>query len=248
MLGKVYFRLDDFCQGVDSEKWDSVFRLFDNHGIKVCVGVVPVNRDHRLKVVHESPIIFWRKVRAIEMRGHVIALHGLHHQCRYVQATDNLLPVNDASEFTGLSFSEQLEMLREACSIFERQEIRPRVFMAPGHAFDKLTLKALVEVGTMPFITDGWSYRVFSQEGLNWIPQLFGKPRTPWLPVNTICLHPSTMTRSDFDALEAYVVKWRDNIRDFDTVFDLRYPQRDLFDIAFHSLIGVFRSTRSFLR
>lgn len=234
---KVLFRLDDFASNRDHDKWKKIFDVFNRFNIKVCLGVIPDNRDKNLlKYNSESTSSFWATVVDFDKDGHVIALHGCTHEYHTIQKFESLIPVNPRSEFVGLDYSKQLDKLSKSLSIFVANGISPKVFMAPSHTFDEVTLKCLRDLG-INYVTDGYFLRPVSFRGVNFIPQQFGSLYPPMFPLQTICLHPNTMESFEIDKLEQYCSRFKENIIDFSLFENLDYAQKGFFDSL---IMGLF--------
>jgi len=131
-------------------------------------------------------------------------MHWLNHVYHAIPPSQAaLVPYYRRSEFVGLPVDAQREKIAMSARLFAAQGIEPRIFMAPGHSFDRGTIEALLAETNIRWITDGISHRPFSRFGINWLPQ-----QTPKLPgtvlpgVWTVCIHPNTM---DQRALDAFV-------------------------------------------
>jgi peptidoglycan/xylan/chitin deacetylase (PgdA/CDA1 family) len=227
---KVLFRLDDYAANRDHEKWTKVLGIFNKFNIKVCVGVIPDNRDKNLLKYNSEPnSSFWVGVAGLEKYGHVIALHGCTHEYHSINKSESLIPVNPQSEFVGLEYLVQLDKLSRSLAIFSANGFSPKIFMAPSHTFDEVTLRCLSELG-IKYVTDGYFFRPVSFSGIKFIPQQFGSLYRPMLPLQTICLHPNTIMSIDINQLEQYCSRYRDSIADFSVFDSLDYPPRGFFD------------------
>ena len=138
----------------------------------VISGIV-VTRDPKLSVgeVRED---FWEKIRALQKKGWCVAMHGCHHQ--YRTNLGGLFPLNRQSEFAGLPEEEQRASLQEGLRILDFHGIHPEIFMAPGHTFDRTTLKVLKELG-FRYVTDGYGKRPYVRKGLTFLPISFLRSR-----------------------------------------------------------------------
>ena len=77
--------------------------------------------------------------------------------------------MNRFSEYAGVPYEKQKSMIEEGKKILEEKGIRTDIFMAPGHTFDRNTLKALRECG-FGYLTDGFGKAPYSREGLTFLP------------------------------------------------------------------------------
>jgi len=202
MTGPRYLiRMDDACDTMDHGKWAAVERVLDRHAVKPIVAVVPENHDPAL-AVGERDERFWDRVRSWADKGWIVGMHGCTH-LMHATATPLLVPFYQRSEFAGLTLDEQRVRIRTAWSVFLAHGVTPRVWVAPAHSFDVLTLEALRSETSIRIVSDGIALNTYSEHGFQWIPQqLFGsfavRPPGLW----TLCLHPNTMSEGDIAALD----------------------------------------------
>lgn len=207
------FRLDDIVKDMNWDTFYAVKSIFDQYGIKPLIGVVPDNQDASLKK-GQSRQDFWDIVRMLQQEGWTIAQHGYQHV--YTSKSGGLLRLKDKSEFAGLALAQQQEKIRRGKEILQKEEIYVTIFMAPGHTFDRNTLKALHACG-FEAVTDGYSFRSYVRQGMKHIPSRSSKPQLA-KGVDTICLHTNTMTQKDIRQLQEFIEKNRKCIQDFSEV------------------------------
>ena len=195
-------RLDDACDTQNNQNWDAVESLLDRLGIQPIVAVIPCNEDPSLRRGAKDEN-FWMRVKEWEKKGWTIALHGYRHLYHEVCRNDLVLPFHGRSEFAGLDLSIQKEMLTKAFAEFSSQDLYPSVWVAPGHAFDNNTLKALEHATPIRIVSDGIACHPFVEDGLTFVPQQLWWPKYRPFGIWTICLHPDTMTNEDIENLEA---------------------------------------------
>lgn len=166
---KIAVRLDDVTADMDWESFLGFKGLADRFGIRPLIGVVPDNRDGNLEwgAARED---FWEFVRGLQQEGWSVALHGYQHL--YSTGKGGIFPLNCFSEFAGVSLEGQKEMLEKGVEIFKAHGIVTDIFMAPGHSYDRNTLRALKELG-FSFITDGFGSRPYRFMGLTFLPIAF---------------------------------------------------------------------------
>lgn len=204
-MGKLLIRLDDITPTMNHDNFDFVVRVCKENRITTILGVVPDNQDPVLNV--DTPDdSFWRKIKELESDGFIIAQHGYQHI--YSTKDSGLLGINPFSEFAGETYPVQHERLLKGKNILEGKGIHASMFMAPGHTFDKNTLKALKELG-FKYITDGYSEKPYSYMGLSFIPCRTDKPYIP-KNIDTICLHINSMSDSELQSLAGYISSHRD--------------------------------------
>jgi hypothetical protein len=227
---KVLFRVDDYAGNRNHDKWAKVLEVFNKFSIKVCIGVIPDNRDKNLLEYSLEPSSsFWAGVSDLDQNGHIVALHGCTHEYHSINESQSLIPINPQSEFVGLEYSVQLDKLSKALSIFAANGFVPKIFMAPSHTFDEITLRCLSELG-IKYVTDGYFLRPVRFSGIKFIPQQFGSLYRPMFPLQTICLHPNTMKSIEINQLEQYCSRYRDSIIDFSMFESFDYPPRGFLD------------------
>lgn len=199
---RLILRLDDAADRMDIEKWLRMEKLLDHYDIKPLVGVIPDCRDPLMNKYEKDPM-FWDKVHAWISKDWIIAMHGFQHI--YDSKSGGINPINLESEFAGHTLEEQKEKLRKAYKFFESHSIDPKVFFAPSHTFDRLTLDALKTETNIRIISDTVSWDSYSRYGLKFIPVQSGRVRK--LPFRTItfCYHPNTMSESEYNKLESFL-------------------------------------------
>lgn len=213
MAKQYLIRLDDACPTMNAEKWSRIETIFDKHQIRPLVGIVPDNTDPKLKC-SEPDDKFWDKTRSWQRKGWSIALHGLHHQ--YHKSQGGLNPLWEDSEFVGLDFDTQLQMLRHGIDILHSEGIEAEYFFAPSHTFDHNTVRALLEIGICK-ISDTIALKPYRQFGAIFIPQIGGKCRRMNLPgIYTFCFHPNTMNAQAFLDLERFFAYNKNLFTSFD--------------------------------
>jgi predicted deacetylase len=215
------------------ETWDALEALLDRVSVRPIVGVVPDNRDEKLRC---SPPDggFWDCVRRWERKGWAIAMHGLHHRHHPIpHGARTLVPLHDKSEFVGLPAHVQRSLIRRSWSAFAAQGVRPALFMAPSHSFDGDTLAALRDETDIRIITDGLAVASYEAEGFVWLPQQLWRFRSMPFGLWTVCLHPNTMTAESIERFRGDLAAFRDRIT---AVADLelgRVRSRSVRDRAF---------------
>ncbi len=232
MFAKYILRLDDACPTMDRDKWDRLEELLRLYNIKPIVSVIPKNEDENLKL-HSEDKFFWKKVKQWELDGWSIALHGYEHLYKTNEA--GLVPINHKSEFSGLAYEIQRKKITSGFKIFQENNINCKIWVAPGHSFDKNTIKALLDVTNIRIISDGIAFKQYYDLSMYWIPQQLWKARKMLFGTWTICLHPSTMTEYQFQQLESFL---KDNYSSFENVELLVFSKRkkNIFEKVFEKL------------
>ena len=198
---KIAIRMDDITPDMDWGKFGRFKALLDAYHITPLIGVVPRNKDEKLSL-NPARDDFWDYVKSLRDRGWVIAMHGYKH-C-YTTKDPGLFPIGGKSEFAGLSFEKQDEMIRKAKRILRTNGIETDIFMAPSHSFDKNTLVALKKNG-FNRITDGFGTEPYRAYDFVFYP--IAVKRSDSLKdtrdgIVTFVYHTNTMEDKDFDKLK----------------------------------------------
>jgi peptidoglycan/xylan/chitin deacetylase (PgdA/CDA1 family) len=219
---KYLLRFDDICPTMNWKVWSQIEALLIEHRLKPILAVVPDNQDPLLRV---EPAVedFWQRVRLWQQRGWTIALHGFQH--RYVATCAGLITGRKKTEFAGLPALHQEEKLRRGVEIFQREGIKPRVWIAPNNSFDATTVSLLPRFG-IRIICDGHFRFPFLDPGqVLWVPQqLFGfRPAPPG--VWTVCYHHNGWTSAKLEEFRRHVRKYVAQIASLEEVIRL-WPGR----------------------
>lgn len=209
---KLAVRLDDITPDMDWERFLRFKALLDRYQVKPLIGIVPDNRDDKLRAEDKvcrqgkQPEDFWQYVKELEAEGWVIAMHGCYHL--YATKKGGLFPLNDFSEFAGLPFEKQKELLAEGKRLLEEKGIETKLFMAPAHSYDKNTLKALKETGFWG-LTDGFGKTPYRWRGLVFYPISFrlGSTFRKKKGYSTMVVHTGTVSDEDLKRYEGYFQK-----------------------------------------
>ncbi len=205
---RIAVRLDDITPDMDWERFLKFKALLDQYQVKPLIGVVPDNRDENLKKTGkgQAPADFWEYVKALEKEGWVIAMHGLWHI--YTTNRGGLFPLNNFSEFAGVPFEKQREMLEKGKEILREKGIETDIFMAPAHSYDANTLKALKETG-FTALTDGFGERPYTYKELTFYPISFRMSSTLQKAegYSTMVVHTDTVNEEDLKRYKEYFEK-----------------------------------------
>ncbi len=204
MPARYLIRLDDIAPHMDWSRLERLSRVFDEFGIQPLLGVIPDNQDLQLRQYPEFAGDFWEKIRSLQARGWEIAQHGYQHL--YVTHDCGLMGINGLSEFAGLPFAKQLDKLACGQRLLREHGLQFETFMAPSHSFDRLTLRALRELG-FTTVTDGFTPWPSIEHGLIFLPQWLAIPRVMPLGVLTFCLHINVMTEGQIRRVEQFVAE-----------------------------------------
>ena len=201
---KIAVRLDDITPDMDWERFYKFKSLLDKYQVKQLIGVVPDNRDENLvNKKTRGPEDFWAYMKELEKEGWVIAMHGFRHI--YTTDQGGIFPLNNFSEFAGIPYKQQWEMLAEGKGILEEKGIETDIFMAPAHSYDGNTLKALKDAGFRA-LTDGFGDEPYRFKGLVFYPISFqlGSTLKKKKGYSTMVVHTGTVSEKDLERYERY--------------------------------------------
>lgn len=195
MSRKIAVRMDDITPDMNWDNFRFFQELFEKAGITPLLGIVPDNQDEEL-CCEKPREDFYEVMRGLKEKGCCFALHGCHHL--YTTKKSGLFPLNTSSEFAGVPYEKQKEMLAFGKKKLEEQGIAADIFMAPSHSYDSNTLRALKELGITK-ITDGFGKEPYTYGGMTFYPISF------WLGcslkqrngVTTLLIHANTVTEAD---------------------------------------------------
>ncbi|MBQ0027065.1 MAG: DUF2334 domain-containing protein [Lachnospiraceae bacterium] len=210
---KTAIRLDDITPDMDPEKYKKVEKILDDNGICPLIGVVPFNEDENLKRSSErlTDSEFAEYIKGRLDKKWVVALHGYNHV--YTTGKMGIFPLNNFSEYAGVPYEKQLEMLKKGKDKLAEFGVQTDIFMTPAHTYDKNTLKALVDAG-FSRVTDGFGSGPYIRKGLTFYP--ISRKRKECISdkkgYTTLVLHTNTMEDSDIERFENMI---RDNREHF---------------------------------
>ncbi|MDD5848274.1 MAG: DUF2334 domain-containing protein [Firmicutes bacterium] len=195
---KIAVRLDDITPDMDWDKFLRFKALMDEAYVLPLIGVVPDCRDPKL-AKNPPRADFWDEVRRMQENGWTIAMHGCHHV--YTTKKGGLFPLNAQSEFAGLSYEDQLRLIREGKRILEDHGIVTDLFMAPAHSYDRNTLRALTQSG-FSRMTDGFGRAPYLYRGITFYPISADRGAVLRHPekegVTTFVVHTNTLSEEGF--------------------------------------------------
>ena len=207
-------RFDDICPTMDWASWEQVENVLVLEGVKPLLAVVPDNRDDNL-VFGEENKHFWSKVRDWQNMGWSIAVHGYQHL--YQTNDPGLVGLNKYSEFSGLSYEQQSKKLQKALSIFESHDIKPNLWIAPAHSFDKVTVRVLSDLG-IEVISDGFFKGPVKYMNMIWIPQQLWKFHDFRSGIWTVCYHVNGMKKEELDGICSDLNHYKESIVSLDYI------------------------------
>lgn len=210
---KTAIRLDDITPDMNYKNFTKVKTILDKANIKPLIGVVPYSKDSTLSC--EKPRDdFGKFISELEQSGWVIALHGYNHL--YTTRNKGIFPLNSFSEFAGVDASRQEDMIREGKLKLVEWGVTPSVFMAPGHSFDRNTLKALEHNGIYA-VTDGFGKAPYIRDGITFYP--ISRRRSECVSdkagYSTYVLHTNTMNDEQINQFERMITQHRESFIDY---------------------------------
>ena len=226
-MRKITIRIDDVTDNMDWEKFHRFESLLEKYGICPLIGVIPANRDGSLAVGEKKEdYADWLKEK--QKQGWVIAMHGYDHI--YLTKKGGMFPLNHFSEFAGLDYSAQLNKLQEGVKAMRALNLKPEIFMAPGHSFDRNTVKALNTCG-FRYITDGFGSGPYQRGKMVYLPIAVQKSRELKKKdgITTFVVHTATMREEDFQSYENMFEKYQDQFVSYDEMLKRDTVSQNLF-------------------
>ncbi|HMG88157.1 MAG TPA: DUF2334 domain-containing protein [Terracidiphilus sp.] len=215
-------RLDDLCPAMLRDPRERFLSILARHGVSSILAVVPDNQDSDLNRQTPDPE-FWDRMRSLQAAGATIAMHGYRHAC--ASRGTSILGLHEKTEFAGVNPSVQRQWIRSGLAILRGQGLRPRLFVAPRHGFDRNTLRALAAEG-LNILSDGFARRPFTQHQILWIPQQLWEPVAQKTGLWTICIHTNTATASLEEGLGRFLAEHASQLTSFDQVIAGKPPSR----------------------
>jgi len=194
-----------------------------------------------------APVIFFTLIRSYKGFGDTIAQHGTFHT--YHTKESGILKINANSEFSGLPYEQQLQVLNHGKEILSREGVWSSVFMAPSHSFDMATLKCLSLLGFRS-ITDGYGFYPYRSNNIVFVPQLLSRPIHFFPGIQTICLHINTMSKSDVEKFCHFISRHHKNFVDYHDVVNSTYSNNyfKLVNLILGLIIRISRRIFRFLK
>jgi predicted deacetylase len=212
--------------------WNEVDEVLTKEGVKPILSVIPDNRSRALFIEGENPR-FWDYIREKQRRGWSIGLHGYQHVP--ITRSPGILKLRHRSEFAGLPEEEQEARITRAIEIFKANGVKPDLWVAPWHSFDRTTIKVLKRHG-IAVISDGFSIYPYVDDGMLWIPRQLSNFRRRPFGVYTVCFHHNSWTKRDLLTFKGDVKRYRAWIVDLGTVTHLYSSRRKSFIDILYSM------------
>lgn len=220
---KIAVRMDDITPDMNWENFLRFKKLCDLYQIRPLIGVVPENQDSMLKVDSERKD-YWKYLLELQKEGWVIAQHGVTHV--YRTKKKGCFPLNALSEFAGLSYEKQYELLKRGKECLLLHGVQTDIFMAPAHSYDKQTLRALKKLGFTK-LTDGFGDEPYKWKGLIFYPISFKKSNSlrKTKGYTTFVVHTNMMNDKDFERYEYLFKENQDRLISFKE-YEQQVPKR----------------------
>ncbi len=207
-------RFDDLCPTMMQRNWAEFEAILREFAIQPILAVVPQNRDPALVCGDPDPE-FWDRLCAWEQAGAAIALHGYEHVCG--SKSGGLLGLHRTTEFAGIDEESQQRWIHEGLETLRGHGLHPRLWVAPRHGFDRVTLNALQAEG-IHYLSDGFAKRAYVRNGLTWIPQQLWAPVAKSEGLWTICFHSNTASSETLTSLRRFLQVHAKQVTSFDQV------------------------------
>ena len=236
---KTAIRMDDITPDMDFDKFYRFKKILDTYQIKPLIGVVPFNKDKNLQRSSYRNN-FGEFLSDLVNDGYVVALHGYHHE--YTSSKGGLFPLNHFSEYAGVPYEKQAQMLREGKEQLQKWGIDTDIFMAPAHTFDENTLKALKENGFRA-ITDGFGNVPYRRSGLVFYP--IAKRRTDCVSdkqgYSTLVIHANTIEEDEFKKYENLIANNKDHFISYVEYLQVEPENRTIFKNMTEYMLALFK-------
>ncbi len=223
---KCIIRLDDASEYMDINNWLYMKDMLDRFDIKPIFGIIP-NHKMRGGISSVNREDFWKLMREWVNAGWIPALHGYEHAFETNEGGIN--SINRRSEFAGLPLEVQKIKIKNGYDILLNNGIRPEIFFAPAHTFDKNTLNALESETRIRIISDTFATDVYYENPFFFIPQQGNKARDLPFKTMTFCYHPNIMKKDEFTELEVFFLNYKKYFDKLD-ITKLARRKKNVFD------------------
>ncbi len=234
-----FIRLDDASEYMNLDNWLRIKELLMHYHIKPIVGIIPENKDIELKK-YQNVSDFWTLIKQWIEEGWIPAMHGYNHV--FVSNDGGINPINQRSEFAGLSLEQQKDKIRKGYEILHEKGINPEIFFAPAHTFDRNTLRALELESNIRIISDTIANDIYFKAPFYYIPQQSGMVRRLPFRTTTFCYHPNNMKEEDFVRLEVFLKKNKKRFNCSDII--LKKRKETVIDLILRRIYFIIRRKR----
>ena len=220
MVCKYLLRFDDIAPNMNWRLFYKIKKLLIKYKIKPILGVIPNNKDEELKKFPLCNSNFFSEIKKLKSLGWTIAMHGYEH-VYFQNKTKDYLSMRVKSEFVGDNFEVQNRKIKKGISILKKNTLNTDVFFAPNHSFDLTTIDCL-KLNNFKYIVDGYGLAPFTDKGMNFIPQMFNKPRKFPFGLHTFVFHVNEFTGKDYERFERFIIDNYKVIIDFNNALKFR--------------------------
>lgn len=236
-------RLDDATPKMNKVGWQRVEKLLDKYQIRPIVGIIPESKDTLFS--WEEDADFWTEtVKRWQEKEWVIAQHGCHHV--YHDCANGV-----RSEFVGLSYDEQMQLIRRGYDALIRHGVEPMCFFAPAHTFDDTTVDVCRDSGYFRFISDGYALYPYVERDMLFLPSIFDTAhKVVPFGVYTFVLHPSFTTEKELEHLENFIRNNQEHFHPIPQTLDCVNQRRrkNIFEKSIHPAMKLARGLRRKIR
>ena len=245
---KYLIRLDDASPYSNLKKWDRFEDIFNRYNILPIIAAIPDNCDDSIKYSNFNKF-YWQWLRSMKEKEWSIALHGYKHLFHKIERRKNFFPFYARSEFSGLDLDKQRIKIKKAISLFKKNDINPKIWVAPAHCFDETTLEAIRLESDIYIVSDGIAFNPYYENNFHFIPQQLWGFKNRFFGTWTICLHPDTMTFDEIDIFEKRIklLFKKGKLASVDKL-KLQKNRRTIFDNLFSSCFWIKYNLKFFIK
>jgi len=210
------YRIDDIHPAMMWKRFYKIMEMMEKHRVIPLLGLIPDNQDQSLMFNPPNPEYDSILRFLVENQKAEICQHGYRHAYKTRQKSVNQILYGrvSSSEFSGLPYQQQLQMISKGKNILESKGLFTKTWMAPSHTSDHRTYRALKVLG-FKYVTDGIALFPYQKYGLTFVPQQIFRPRKDFpfnLGIYTICLHLNSLTEERLQEIENHLKSGADFI------------------------------------
>lgn len=236
---KYIVRLDDATPKMNKDNWEKIEIILDKYNVKPIVGVIPDCLD-TLFTWDEDKLFWSETISRWKKKDWTIAQHGYHHVYHEYRT-------GKKSEYIGLNYDQQKENILSGYNCLLEHNCKPSCFFAPAHSFDSITVDVCRNVGVFSFISDGYAFYPYEENGMIFLPNVYDTPHAIFpFGVYTFIIHPSFATDKSMKKLEDFIRKHQKRfVSAEDVIKDCKKNRkRNIADKSLEFIIGMIRSIR----
>lgn len=188
-MKRLLIRLDDLNPYMSPIVLEEIKIICKKYKNSVLLCVIPFCEDRCLIKNRDLGEVFWNAMRFCQDQNSVIGLHGLNHKL-FKNNRKQLFPLSDKTEFCGVSFNNQYNMIDKGKKFLESKGLDVRFFAPPAHSMDMNTILVLRELN-INVVSDGFFPSCTLWKGIKWLPLKIWRENTAFLgEFSTVCKHP----------------------------------------------------------